>query len=90
MYCNGYLRANGDGIIPCASNSDCTVLNTECPGNNCGTCSLSRLRDCFLDPIVALGEPGRAVAGDGCISRATSAGVNYAIGWPGPTASSRT
>jgi hypothetical protein len=82
-YCSGLVRANGDGILPCINNTDCTDFNFECPGNDCGTCSLTRVRDCFLDPIVAQGDPGHAMVGEGCLAITSNVGINAVCGWPG-------
>jgi hypothetical protein len=82
-FCDNALRANGEGLITCLDNADCAALNSECPGGNCGTCTLSQDRDCFLDPIVAEGEPGLRVVGQNCLAPSTNAGVNAAIGLPG-------
>jgi len=83
-FCDGYVRSNGDGILTCSQNSDCSPLNSICPNNDCGNCTISTLRDCFLDPIVAQGVPGEKIVGTGCMGPATSAAVSTVCGWPGP------
>ncbi len=82
-YCDGYLRANGEGILGCADNADCQAYDPICAGSDCGDCTLSKFRECFLDPIVAVGTPGEAIVGVGCIGGSASPAVNSVIGWPG-------
>jgi len=83
IYCDGLLRSNGRGILPCGTNADCSVLDAECPGMDCGACTLSQPRECFLDPIVAEGSPGETLVGVGCFGATTNLAVNSVTGLPG-------
>jgi hypothetical protein len=83
-YCDGFVRSNGDGVLACVSNLDCDALDPACPNGDCGTCSITSFRDCFLDPIVASGTPGQMLVGEGCIAPSTNGAVNSVCGWPGP------
>jgi hypothetical protein len=86
-FCDGYVKANGGGIISCLDDSGCDALDGECPGGDCGTCTLNQQRVCFLDPIVATGSPdpeGAVLASNFCTSPTSNGGVNGAVGSPGP------
>jgi hypothetical protein len=82
-FCDGWLRSNGEGLIYCIANVDCDAYGPVCPDGNCGSCTLSKNRDCFLDPIVAEGVPAKTLVGEGCIGPTGNAGINGAVGWPG-------
>jgi hypothetical protein len=89
-YCDGALRANGKGFLACDTNADCIVLNSVCPNNDCGTCSITETRSCFLDPIVSAGtaDPKKPAIGSVfCIPPSSASGVNAATGLPGPSRS---
>lgn len=81
LYCDGLLRANGDPIYPCSTNGDCDLVSA-------GTCSASRKRPCFLDPIVAAGSASftaPVVGAVECIAPGVGGGfVNAALNLPGP------
>lgn len=79
-FCSGAVKGSGEGYIPCSSNGDCTA-----PLGG-GTCTLSKQRDCYLDPITVSGTNGT----DGaelvslfCSGPTTNGGVNAAGGIPG-------
>ena len=82
-FCDGFLRANGEGYVTCDmsnGDADCTPLSA-------GSCSLSRPRRCFLDPITTSGSAGHSggvLAGITCVPPASLASVNSASGLPGP------
>jgi hypothetical protein len=85
--CDGALKANGDGYIGCSTDFDCAQLNSECPNNDCGSCTLTEARSCFLDPIVLNGvaDPDNPLlATTFCVPPAASVSVNNASGLPGP------
>jgi hypothetical protein len=87
-YCSGLVKGNGGGIITCATNGDCDALDSECPGNDCGDCTISEPRKCFLDPIVADGTPGTegaVLVSNFCSAPTSSGAVNSAAGTPGPS-----
>lgn len=80
-FCDGALKGNGDGFVTCASNADCAASVG-------GTCSLSKRRPCFLDPIAATGvagTEGAELVTVFCSGPTTAPGVNAAGGIPGPT-----
>jgi cysteine-rich repeat protein len=82
--CDGVVRANGEGILACSSDAAC---DESVVGIDAGACTIARLRECFLDPIIASGIPapndsvGVAVF---CIPPTASAGINGVAGLPGP------
>jgi hypothetical protein len=85
--CDGAVKANGDGYIGCKTDFDCTALNLACPGGDCGTCSLSEQRSCFLNPIALNGiaDPDNPLlATTFCVPPASSVSLNDASGLPGP------
>jgi hypothetical protein len=81
-YCDGFVRATGEGYITCASDADCGFGLLSA-----GNCTLSKTRECFMDSVQA---DGLAVAGAPllasvfCVAPVSSAGVNAAAGLPGP------
>ncbi len=84
-FCDGILRASGEGFFQCNSNADCAETIVGIPA---GSCAFTKRRPCFLDPVVAIGEPspqtpiGAAVF---CIPRvASSPAINTVAGIPGP------
>ena len=85
-FCDGYTKESGGGIISCSVDGDCTALNTECPGGDCGTCTLVETRACFNDPIVnnngLRGQDGAIVTAQFCIPP-TGTGVDAGAGVPG-------
>jgi hypothetical protein len=83
-FCDGITRANGNGLIACSANADCT---TAAVGVDAGACAIDEARPCFLDPIVANGiaNPVLPTAADVFCSPATSStSVNGVSGLPGP------
>jgi len=85
-FCDGMLRANGEGFLTCGTDSDCDAVSSQCNGN-CGKCALSSPRRCFLDPIIATGVPDTTdpvLAAVFCIPPTVSDPVNLASGTPGP------
>jgi hypothetical protein len=94
-YCSGLLFANGKGVLACGTNGDCTSYESGspdpdlwvCPGNDCGTCSVSAFRSCFNDPISISGTPNPEnpiLAGTFCLPPSSNGAVNSATGSPGP------
>jgi hypothetical protein len=88
-YCDGVFRSNGEPYVTCNSNADCDA--TDC-GNGvgvglCGTCSLTRLRNCFLNPIYVFGKPDPETpvgVAAFCIPKTANNGINDVAGLPGP------
>jgi hypothetical protein len=86
LYCDGFVRQGGGGIITCASDLDCSSLDTDCPANDCGTCTLEQPRGCYLDPIIedgVNGPDGAEVVSTFCFPSTISSGINAAVGLPG-------
>ena len=81
-FCDGSLRADGTGFLSCNSNADCVPV-----GSIAGDCTLSSTKECFVDPIVAVGiaDPSAPV-GDAafCIPKTGNAGIHDVAGLPGP------
>jgi hypothetical protein len=85
LFCDGVLRADGHGLLGCNSNADCSESSI---GVDAGDCSLTALRSCFLDPVVATGRAHPAAplgAAVFCTPATSSSGVNNVTGLPGPT-----
>ena len=88
LFCDGYLKQSGVGVITCFVDADCTALDGICPGGDCGTCSISTPRPCFPDPTVNDdGHPGQssAVLTAQFCTAPTGSGVDGAAGAPGLT-----
>jgi hypothetical protein len=86
LYCDGFLKGSGGGIITCASNTDCSAGTTGVVGG-AGNCSLTEPRSCFLDPIDVDGTPGSegaVLVSNFCSPPTASGAVNGAAGTPGP------
>jgi len=90
-YCDGAVRANGRGIIKCSADSGCDTYSATpgtCDGNDCGNCSISQTRSCFLDTIIVQGRPDTerpVLAGTFCLPPSPgSDAVNSVTGTPGP------
>ncbi|HYC54928.1 MAG TPA: hypothetical protein VEL28_08305 [Candidatus Binatia bacterium] len=82
--CDGIIRPNGKGILTCNSNEDCTP---SVVGRDAGNCTIVERRDCFLDPIVAHGDPDPSEpvgAATFCIPPTSSEAINKVAGLPGP------
>jgi cysteine-rich repeat protein len=82
-FCDGLVRANGEGFIACQNQSDCDAF----PNGIAGSCTLAKGRECFLDTIVAKGsaDPRYPVAAAAfCIGRTGNGGINSVAGLPGP------
>jgi hypothetical protein len=78
-FCDGAVTPEGEGYVPCTSDLDCSPQSL-------GSCTLSKQRLCFADPIVVTGNPGTYGAVSGslfCIPPTTSGAVNNAGGLPG-------
>ena len=79
-FCDGALKTNGDGYIPCFTNGDCTPLGA-------GNCSATTTnRPCYLNPITADGTPGQdgaELVSAFCSAPTASGSVNAAGGLPG-------
>ncbi len=87
-YCDGALRANGNGFITCVADADCDTMAGECQGGDCGSCSLTKTRACFNDPITAEGvasQNGSELVSNFCTAPSSSAAINAATGSPGPS-----
>jgi hypothetical protein len=83
-FCDAVLRANGEGFIGCNNNGDCLGVNI---GIAAGNCTLSKIRECFLDPITATGvEDANAPVGVAtfCIPTTSNGAINSVAGLPGP------
>jgi hypothetical protein len=86
-YCDGQLRASGQGYITCSDNVDCGSFDPICSGGDCGDCTLARTRPCFVDPIVMTGSPDAdapLLAGTFCLPPTTNNAINATTGNPGP------
>ncbi|MBI5505693.1 MAG: hypothetical protein HY899_12910, partial [Deltaproteobacteria bacterium] len=97
LYCDGQVRGNGEGYIPCDANgqADCDSLDADCDGGDCGLCGSDPLAGaggqgfarCFLPSITATGVPG-IFSSEGvasfCSASTSNVGVNAAGGLPGP------
>jgi cysteine-rich repeat protein len=82
--CDGIVRANGEGFISCQSDADCSPVNIGIPA---GSCTLTKARKCFLDPITATGvqdanEPLSVATF--CVPKTSNGGLNTTAGLPGP------
>jgi hypothetical protein len=87
-YCDGELRSNGEGLIACNDNADCDAVSSACQNNDCGNCTITEPRSCFLDPIVSTGDAdpqSPLIAASYCVPPTSSSGVNNATGLPGPS-----
>jgi len=91
-YCDGYLAADGSGVLTCTTNADCVALAGECPGGDCGNCTVNEPVPCFtsggaLDLISVSGSSGTdgaVLATAFCSPPTSNGGVNGAAGSPGP------
>ncbi len=84
-FCDGVVRAGGDGFLTCFTNADCDAIAASCEGD-CGDCLIEEQTKCFLDTILATGEPdpeNPVLVTTFCIPPALSSGVN-STGLPGP------
>jgi len=80
--CDGLVRADGSGILACATNDDCQA-NSPLNGN----CTLLRRRPCFLHPIVATGvadDEFPVGAAAFCVPPTSNSSINQVAGLPGP------
>jgi hypothetical protein len=87
LFCDGFVEANGTGVIACGTNADCEILDGSCGGvdGDCGACTVAQPRSCFLDPIVASGSSlDSTMAGAGCMPPTSKPSLNGAYGIPGP------
>ncbi len=89
-FCDGAVRPDGSGIIPCSNDASCNAYTSICDGGVCGSCVQGlpkSARSCFLPTISATGTSG-VFDSEGVsvfCSAATSNGtVNSAAGLPGP------
>jgi hypothetical protein len=79
-FCDGITRASGDGYIGC-------ITNADCEDENFGACTLVQRRACFLDPIIAEGDPDPTTpvgAATFCVPPTASGAINEVAGIPGP------
>jgi hypothetical protein len=84
QYCSGVVQANGDGILPCYTEDDCSL---GVVGVNAQPCDLVQRQPCFLEPIVATGsaDPSRPVLAETyCLGTLSTSGKNAVLGLPGP------
>ena len=82
--CDGVVKANGDGVLACNANADCTPAAV---GTNAGICSLVARRSCFLNPIVSQGAPHPSEplgAAAFCVPPTSNSAINDVAGLPGP------
>jgi hypothetical protein len=80
-FCDGAVKTNGDGYIPCTTNGDCTPVGA----GNCASATTT-LRPCYLNPITADGTPGQdgaELVSAFCSAPTASGSVNAAGGLPG-------
>ena len=85
-FCDGALNADGEGFIGCNTDGDCDSVAGVC-GGDCGNCTDSRDRACFLDPIVAAGTPSTenpVLVSTFCLPPTNNAAINGVSGQPGP------
>ena len=83
-FCDGIVRANGEGIIQCLTDFDCGV---GAIGRDAGNCTLMKTRRCFQPTITSVGmaDPNAPVGGTVfCIPPTGNGGINGAAGLPGP------
>ncbi len=96
LYCDGLLRADGKGILPCFADFQCDAFVTGspnpedwiCPGDDCGSCAHAETRSCFVDPIALSGTASATapvIAGATCVPPTTSTSVDAVFGLPGPS-----
>jgi hypothetical protein len=92
-FCDGVVRANGNGIVGCATDGDCQSSDCDdvTPGlqvGSCGSaCAMSQPRPCFLNPIVDEGFPSTrepSLVGTFCLAPTSNAAINSVTGNPGP------
>ena len=84
MFCDGFTKSNGEGILTCGTNADCLTYGVPGAGN----CTLADVRKCFLNPIEADGIPGTegaVLVSNFCSAPTASGSVNAATGTPGPS-----
>ncbi|HYC53817.1 MAG TPA: hypothetical protein VEL28_02650 [Candidatus Binatia bacterium] len=82
--CDAVVKANGDGILSCSVNDDCTPASV---GVDAGDCTLVKQRECFNDPIVASGQASPTMpvgASVFCIPPTSNQPINSVAGLPGP------
>ena len=77
-------------------NADCDALDPDCPGGDCGSCTLLQNRACFPDPMGAHGSdavagavPSASVYGAElvstlCVPATSNPVVDTSVGLPGP------
>ncbi|MFT4572389.1 MAG: hypothetical protein ACI8TX_003584 [Hyphomicrobiaceae bacterium] len=81
-FCDGFSRANGNGILTCTTNGDCSAVSSQA-----GNCTSSIPNPCFPSTVTGQGTPdpdypiGVATF---CLAPSGSAGINGAAGLPGP------
>jgi len=90
-FCDGFLQANGKGVIGCLGDFDCSAFSTECPGADCGLCTLTQKVPCFEETIDLRSQTNSggntAVLATTYCQPATGSGIaNAVFGWPGPAA----
>ncbi|MBI5507019.1 MAG: hypothetical protein HY899_19705 [Deltaproteobacteria bacterium] len=79
-YCDGILHANGDPAVHCDASPD------DCEAVLAGSCTLSRKRPCYSDPITASGLAGSArtkLVSVFCAAPSALVAVNSTDGLPG-------
>ncbi len=83
-FCDGIVRANGDGLILCLTDLDCAASTI---GVAAGACALSEQKRCFPDSIQVAGSADPTVpviASLGCEAPTSNGAVNAVVGLPGP------
>ncbi len=86
-YCDGQLRASGKPYLTCLNNSDCSAIDGICDGGDCGDCTLTEIKGCFVDPIQVSGLPDQndpLVVTAFCTVPTSSTAVNAGLKPPGP------
>jgi hypothetical protein len=86
LFCDGMLFAHGAPYLPCLTNADCAAIDEACAGD-CGECTITKRRACFVDPIETpvFATPTRAVLSDVlCMAPGASQGLDLVAGLAGP------
>jgi len=83
LFCDGYLKSDGSGMLPCITDTDCTAYDV--PG--AGSCTLSEPHSCFSGDISSSGlaDPERPIlVASYCSAPSVSGAINSGRGLPGP------
>ena len=87
MFCDGILRASGDGLIECTLDGDCIPVIID---QDTGRCTIDGgTPSCFPPTIEVSGHADvrrPVLASVTCVGPTSSPGINNVIGLPGPRA----